>query len=290
MTRLVRELDDLVLDGRAIARADACDLAAVERGTRDSLAQDPPRFLGGIADVALDLRPIDLPGEEREWRRLGIAGLRLELAPVDGAAIEARRRSGLETGPVEAERAQLIAQQLRGRFPIPAAGVLHLADMRQAVQKSSGGDNHGAGLDGAAVAQLNARDAAVPNGKRRHFGLLDPKVGLLLENFAHADAVHLLIHLRARRPDGGAAAGVEKAELDADGVGELAHDAAEGVDLAHQVPLGDASDGGVARHLRDQVEVHGDHGGAETHARASAGGFAPGVTGADDHDVVTLVH
>ena len=70
----------------------------------------------------------------------------------------------------------------------------------------------------------------------------------------------------------------------------FAHDAAEGVDLAHQVALGDASDGGVAGHLRDQVEIHGDHGGPQTHARASAGGFAPGVTGADDHDVVPLVH
>jgi hypothetical protein len=56
------------------------------------------------------------------------------------------------------------------------------------------------------------------------------------------------------------------------------------------VALGDASDGGVARHLRDQVEVHRDHGGPETHSRASAGGFAPGVTGADDHNVVPLVH
>jgi hypothetical protein len=240
--------------------------------------------------VALDLRPVDLLGEERERRRLGIAGLRLELAPVDGAAIEARRRSSLETGPVEAERAQLIAQQLRGRFPISAARVLHLTDMGQAVQKSSGGDNHGAGLDGAAVTQLNARDAALLNGKCRHFGLLDPQVGLLLENFAHADSVHLLIHLRARRPNGGAAAGVEKAELDADGVGELAHDATESVDLAHQVAFGDASDGGVARHLRHQVEVHGDQSGAETHAGASARGFAPGVTGADDHDVEPLVH
>src|ERR1035437_4334738 len=60
--------------------------------------------------------------EEREWRRLGIAGLRFELAPVDGAAIEAWRRSSLETGPVETEGAQLSAQQLRRRFPISAAG------------------------------------------------------------------------------------------------------------------------------------------------------------------------
>src|ERR1039457_5518281 len=162
--------------------------------------------------------------------------------------------------------------------------------MRQAVQKSACGDNHGAGLDGAAVTQLNAGDAAILNSKRHHLGLFDPKVGLRFQNLAHTDAVHLLIHLRARRPDGRAAAGVEQPELDADRVAESAHDAAKGVDLAHQVAFGDASDGGVARHLRHQVEVHGDHGGAETHAGRGARRFAPGVAGADDHDVVPLVH
>ncbi len=100
----------------------------------------------------------------------------------------------------------------------------------------------------------------------------------------------LLVHLRPRRPHGGTAAGIQQAELDADGVGHFAHDAAQGVDLAHQVALGDAADGGVAGHLRDQVEVHGDHGGPQAQARAGARGFAPGMAGADDHDVVLLIH
>ncbi len=88
----------------------------------------------------------------------------------------------------------------------------------------------------------------------------------------------------------GAAAGVEEAELDADGIGRFAHGAAEGVDLADQVTLGDAADGGVAGHLRDEVEVHGHDGGPEPHARAGAGRLAPGVTGADNYHVVLLLH
>jgi len=101
------------------------------------------------------------------------------------------------------------------------------------------------GLDSAAVAQLNAAHPAVPNAKRRHFGLLDPEVGLLLQNFAHSHAyICLSICARGTRPR--AAAGVEKAELDADGVGQFTHNAAEGVDFAHQVAFGDTSDGRVA--------------------------------------------
>jgi hypothetical protein len=50
--------------------------------------------------------------------------------------------------------------------------------------------------------------------------------------------------------------------------------------------LGDAADGGVAAHLGDEVEVHGDERGLEAHTRGGHGGFAPGVSGADDNDIV----
>ena len=86
----------------------------------------------------------------------------------------------------------------------------------------------------------------------------------------------------AGAPDGGAAGGVEEAELDAAGVGDFAHDAAEGVDFADEMAFGYAADGGVAGHLRDEVEVEGEEGGAQAHARGGGGGFAAGVAGADD--------
>ncbi len=98
----------------------------------------------------------------------------------------------------------------------------------------------------------------------------------------------LLVHLRARRPDGRAAAGIEQAELDSDRVRHFAHDAAERIDLAHQMALGDSADRRIAGHLGDQVEVHRDHGGAQAHAGAGPRRLAAGVAGADDHDVVTL--
>ena len=50
------------------------------------------------------------------------------------------------------------------------------------------------------------------------------------------------------------------------------------------------ADGGVAGHLRDEVEVHGDHGGVETHARAGARGFASRMARADDEHVVLVGH
>ncbi len=116
------------------------------------------------------------------------------------------------------------------------------------------------------------------------------KVRLRLQDFAHAEAVQLLVHLGARRPDGRTARSIQQAELDADGIGDFAHDAAERVDFPNEVTLGDAADGWIATHLRDQVQVHGDHGGAQANAGAGARGFTAGVAGADDNDVVPVGH
>jgi hypothetical protein len=119
-----------------------------------------------------------------------------------------------------------------------------------------------------------------------NFGLADMETRLRLEDFAHLDAIELLVALGAGAPDSGTARGVEESELDADGVGNFAHDAAERVDLADEMALGDTTDGRIAAHLGDEVEVHGDERGLEAHARGSHGSLAAGVTGAHDNDIV----
>ena len=95
----------------------------------------------------------------------------------------------------------------------------------------------------------------------------------------------MLVALRARRPDRRAARSIQQAELDADRIGDLAHDAAERVDFAHQVSLGDAADGRIAGHLRDQVDVQRVERGLQAHAGGGHGGLASGMAGADDHYV-----
>ena len=69
------------------------------------------------------------------------------------------------------------------------------------------------------------------------------------------------------------------------GVDDLAHLAAEGVDLADDLALGDAADGRVAAHLRDGVGVHGQQRGAQTQPSRGQGRLDAGMTGADDNHV-----
>ncbi len=107
-------------------------------------------------------------------------------------------------------------------------------------------------------------------------------VRLAFEARLHPGAVDLLVGLRARRPDGGAAAAVEELELEAGFVDRRAHQAAERVDLADEVTLRRAADGGIARHVGDRPARQRAQADAVAQARRGIRGFAAGVTRADD--------
>ena len=122
----------------------------------------------------------------------------------------------------------------------------------------------------------------------RHFRLLDLQIGLRLQHLPHLQAVGLLIALGTRRPDRRTARGVQQAELDAHSIRDLAHNAAQRIDFAHQVTLGDATYGRVARHLCDQVDVEGVKASLQTHARGRHGGFATGMACTNNDDIELL--
>lgn len=97
----------------------------------------------------------------------------------------------------------------------------------------------------------------------------------------------MFVALGSWRPDGWTSGGVEEAKLDAYRIGDLAHDAAEGVDFADEVTFGDSTDGRVAGHLRDEIDVEGEEGSFKAHAGGGHGGLASGVAGAD-YDYVEM--
>ena len=57
-------------------------------------------------------------------------------------------------------------------------------------------------------------------------------------------------------------------------------------DFAHQVGLARAADAGIAGHLGDEVQVHGQQQRPGAHAGGGQGRFTASVAGADDDDVV----
>jgi hypothetical protein len=104
---------------------------------------------------------------------------------------------------------------------------------------------------------LNAIDPPFFHEKPIALGLLAMEIRLTLADPLKSELICLLVALSAWCPNGWSLLGVKHPELEAGHIGVFAHFAAEGVDLAGQVPLGQAADCWVARHLADGIEVDG---------------------------------
>src|SRR5262249_23271044 len=147
MAVFVGELDDLVLDRGAIARAYAGDLAAVERRAANVVADRLMQPLSRISDVARNLALSDGPGRERKRRRDFVSRLFLERLEVNRTRVESGWSAGLEPGDSEPEFAQIFREFYRRRLARTSGGKSSGADVDQTVQKSACRDDHGFGSE-----------------------------------------------------------------------------------------------------------------------------------------------
>src|SRR5579863_3880466 len=104
-------------------------------------------------------------GAEAEWRGVGIARLGRTSRPVDSASIETRRSAGLEAAAAQSQLLQRFAKKHCIRLTGTPRGILLLAAMNEAVEKSPGGDDDGLRADSAAVAEFDSQNPA--SGFRR---------------------------------------------------------------------------------------------------------------------------
>src|SRR5690606_9134284 len=111
---LLGEAHHLVLDRRTVARANAFDLSRIQRRTIERAADDVVRAFAGLRDPARDLaRVVGARAHEREHRARVVPRLLGHRRIVERAAIDARRRAGLEA--IDRERALAQPRGERGR-------------------------------------------------------------------------------------------------------------------------------------------------------------------------------
>ena len=165
--------------------------------------------------------------------------------------------------------------------------------MDQAGQERAGGQHDGVRLEANAELRDDARDAgvgAVAVERQVVDRLLEQRqVRLVLEAATDRLLVEHPVGLRARRAHRRPLARIEDAELDAGLVGGDRHRAAQRVDLLDEVPLADAADRRVARHLPERLDVVRQQQRAPAHARAGERGLGAGMAAADDDHVETLL-
>jgi hypothetical protein len=163
---LVGEAVDLVLDGGAVARAHSFDDARKHGRAVQPAADDVVRALGGMRDPAGQLlRMLRSISEEGEHRRRVVARLHGHHREIDAAAVEARRRAGLQAAGRQLQLAQARGQADAGGIAHAAGLVVVEADVDQAGEEGAGGQHHGFGLEAQAELGDGAGDAVAGDGE-----------------------------------------------------------------------------------------------------------------------------
>src|SRR6478735_8510553 len=95
--------------------------------------------LGGAGHATFDPRIRDLIRHERERDGLFISTLSANTLPIDGSAIQARRRTGLEASEPQTETHKRMREAKRRFLTNTTSRYLLFADVNKTAQESSGG-------------------------------------------------------------------------------------------------------------------------------------------------------
>ena len=226
--------------------------------------------------------------EIREYRRGVVTALFREPGIVDRAAVDARRRAGLQAIDRNRQFAHAFREALRGRIAGSATGMVRGADMDPAGEKRSGSQHDRSRTEAQTHLGHHAGHAPALDDEVVDRLLEHAEVRLRLDHRADRRPVQHAVGLAARRAYRGALRSIQRAPLDTGAIRSLAHRATERVDLAHEVALADAANRRVAAHLADRFDAMAEQQRVRTTARRGKRSFGAGVATTDDDDVIVV--
>src|SRR5690606_28876072 len=184
---------------RAVTRANALDHAGEHRRAIKAGADDVVGALVGVSDVAAGLLRVFIDGAEVAHHRQGfVAPLLFHYREVDGLAVDARRRAGLQAVDAERQFAQASGQGYRRRIAGAAAAVFFQADVDNAAKEGAGGEHHGTGVKTQAHVGDGADALAVLDNQVVDGLLEDRQVRLVFQGSADGGFIQHAVGLGAR--------------------------------------------------------------------------------------------
>ena len=226
---------------------------------------------------------LDGPGEE--WWGLN-TGLEGQSGVIYTISMESRRGAGLESGGSESSGLQILTELVGGGKVAAASGCGLFTNMNRASQGGPGAYNDTFGGDSLAILHNDGRNGTILDVEIDNVSFDNLKILCVGEHGAHAAVIGLFVALGAIGLYGGPLARIQNTELYAGHIGVACHFTAEGIKFEDEMRFGDATDGGIAGHIGGFVGPHGNQRGLHAHARRSQGGFAAGMPGANDDNVV----
>ena len=239
----------------------------------------------GPGEVAVDLRQATRHVGEGEAPFRDRVVLARHPLPVDGAAVEARHRAGLEAADPQPALPQIRGERVRRAVADAAADGLLLAAVHHAAEEGAGGQHHPRRRERGAVGEDHARGALTVEAQRGDLPLQQRELREARELALHLHRVDVDVDLRAARLDRKPLARVEAAELDTRRVRHPAHEPAQRVELAHEVALAEAADRRVAAQPRHVLAAMADQRHLQPEPRRRRRRFAARVSGAHHHHV-----
>ena len=174
---------------------------------------------------------------------------------IDCPAVQSWRRARLEAARRQLEFPQPRTQALGRRIPGAAGLVVFEADVDQPGQESPSRQHHGIRMEGEPDLRHDAGNPVAFQQKVIH-GLLEQRqIWLVFQPRPNCLLVQNPVGLCAGGAHGGTFARIQDPKLNARFVGRDCHRSAEGVHFLHQVPLADAANGRVARHLAQRFDI-----------------------------------
>ena len=286
MALLVGELDDFILNRRAVARPNAVDFAGIQRRAVEIPADDVVclrRRPCQIACVGIVQRAV---GHKRERRHWLVAGLGRHFVEINRPHVDARGRPRLEPPERKADARQAAAEVRRAHQPLRPARRDALPDDNLTAEIHAARDHRDLAGDMLPRRCRYAGDMPVLDVNRGNFPLPDGQVVLRHQRGTHPVLVLLLVRLCAQGMNRRAFGHIEHSALEERIVDGAPHFAAHCVQFPHKMPLCAAADNGIARHESDAVHIQRQQEGIKPHARPCEGGFTTRVSAADDYQIL----
>jgi len=135
---------------------------------------------------------------------------------------------------------------------------------------------------------LDPINAAIPMEEAQSLALFAVQKGLAFADPLQTKLIGLLVALRPGSPHRGTLLRVEHSELETAEVGRLPHLTTESVYFSGEVTFGKPSNGGIAGHLPDGVQIDGQQEGFAAHPRGSQSRFHPSMASSHHNDIIPL--
>ena len=244
------------------------------------------RFLVGIGEITDRLILHRFCGRERKRHGLLVARLQLHFGNIHRAAVDARRRTGLEPAHAKPEGFQALGQPDARLHAVGTRGIGALAGDDARVQIRARGNHDRFYFIHRAEPRRNRRNVPVCQTDGDDHRLLEIQMFLPLEDALHILLIFPPVCLRAQRMNGRTLAEVQHPVLDAAAVRRLCHLAAQRVQLAHEMSFSRAADCRVAGHVAHRVEIDRKDDRAQPHSGAGKPRFDSRVPRADHCHII----